>query len=121
MGWGDEGEGFPVVLLHGIPTGPALWRHAVPRRRGVRAPTWEMVGYADGIPHGRGRDLSLARDLAPPLERIPGGRHFATPTSSRARSATRRGGRGAAVAAPWLARDAGGPVRRPRKSGGGGI
>src|ERR671922_92254 len=26
MRWEESGEGFPVVLLHGVPTSPALWR-----------------------------------------------------------------------------------------------
>lgn len=61
MRWEETGEGFPVVLLHGIPTSPALWRHVVPRLEGVRALAWEMVGYGASIPEGRGRDISVAR------------------------------------------------------------
>ncbi|CAN5524021.1 hypothetical protein BH23ACT7_BH23ACT7_08190 [soil metagenome] len=26
MRWVEHGHGFPVVLVHGIPTTPALWR-----------------------------------------------------------------------------------------------
>jgi pimeloyl-ACP methyl ester carboxylesterase len=49
-----------VVLIHGIPTGPALWRHVVPRLSGVRTLVVEMVGYAQSIPEGHERDLSVA-------------------------------------------------------------
>lgn len=45
----------------GIPTGPALWRHVVPRLGGVRALAWEMVGYGDSIPQGIDRDISVGR------------------------------------------------------------
>jgi len=42
----DEGEGDPVLFLHGIPTSSFLWRHAAPEiaaDRRVIAP--DMVGY----------------------------------------------------------------------------
>ncbi len=44
MRWVEEGEGQPVVFLHGIPTGPDLWRHVLPRVVGSRRLGWEMVG-----------------------------------------------------------------------------
>jgi pimeloyl-ACP methyl ester carboxylesterase len=50
----------PVVLVHGLPTGPLVWRHVaacLPRRRVL---AWEMTGYAGSIAAGRDRDLSLA-------------------------------------------------------------
>lgn len=59
--WLESGEGFPVVLVHGIPTGPALWRGVMPRVNGARCLAFEMVGYADSIPAGEGRDISVAR------------------------------------------------------------
>ncbi len=31
MRWDESGEGIPVVLIHGIPTSPALWRHVAQR------------------------------------------------------------------------------------------
>lgn len=81
----QDGDGVPVVLVHGIPTSPALWRHVVPRLEGLRV-ALEMTGYGDSIPAGEGRDLSLfqeleygerfARDLGAPLRRIAGGKHF---------------------------------------------
>lgn len=60
MRWEESGAGTPVVLVHGIPTSPRLWRHVVPRLDGVRALAWEMVGYGESIPAGRGRDVSVA-------------------------------------------------------------
>lgn len=61
MSWVEEGEGKPVILLHGIPTSPDLWRHVIPRLSGVRALAWEMVGYGQSISEGRGRDISVAQ------------------------------------------------------------
>lgn len=60
MAWEEHGSGIPVVLLHGIPTGPSLWRHVRPRVRGARLLSWEMVGYAGSIAVGKGRDISVA-------------------------------------------------------------
>jgi pimeloyl-ACP methyl ester carboxylesterase len=57
--WLEHGEGVPVVLVHGIPTSPRLWRHVMPLVRG-RSLALEMVGYGSSIPDGEGRDLSLA-------------------------------------------------------------
>ena len=73
MRWIEEGEGFPVVLIHGIPTSPELWRHVLPRVRGARCLAWEMVGYGDSIPGGQDRDISVAAQadyLASWLERL---------------------------------------------------
>lgn len=61
MRWEEQGEGTPVVFVHGIPTSPALWRRVVPRLVGVRALAWEMVGYGASIPEGHGRDISVGR------------------------------------------------------------
>ncbi|HEX9081308.1 MAG TPA: alpha/beta fold hydrolase [Holophagaceae bacterium] len=61
MRWEEQGEGLPVVLIHGIPTNPGLWRHVVPLVRYARCLAWEMVGYGLSIPQGRGRDISVAR------------------------------------------------------------
>jgi pimeloyl-ACP methyl ester carboxylesterase len=58
--WEEHGEGVPVVLLHGIPTSPELWRHVVPLLDDVRVLAFEMVGYGRSIPAGRMRDLSLS-------------------------------------------------------------
>src|ERR687885_587293 len=56
----EEGEGPPVVFVHGIPTSPRLWRHVIPRVEG-RALAWEMVGYGASIREGWERDISVAR------------------------------------------------------------
>ncbi|MEF2552285.1 alpha/beta hydrolase [Aurantimonas sp. A2-1-M11] len=59
--WHERGEGIPLVLIHGIPTGPRLWRNVLPRIEGARCIAWEMVGYAGSIPAGRDRDISVAK------------------------------------------------------------
>ncbi len=59
--WEEHGEGTSVVFIHGIPTGPRLWRHVTPRLSGCRTLAWEMGGYAGSIEQGRGRDISVAR------------------------------------------------------------
>ena len=58
--WLEQGTGTPVVLVHGIPTSPALWRHVAPRLTGMRVLAFEMTGYGESIPAGRGRDLSVS-------------------------------------------------------------
>ena len=73
MRWLEHGQGWPVVFVHGIPTSPELWRKVMPRLRGARALAWEMVGYGESIPEGRGRDLSVAKQadyLAAWLEQL---------------------------------------------------
>ncbi len=60
MCWNEEGTGVPIVMVHNIPTSPALWRHVVPLVEGRRL-AWEMVGYGTSIPAGDGRDISLDR------------------------------------------------------------
>jgi pimeloyl-ACP methyl ester carboxylesterase len=57
----EHGGGQPVVLVHGIPTCPALWRHVAPRLHDARVLAWEMVGYGQSIAAGRGREISVAR------------------------------------------------------------
>ena len=61
MRWTEVGEGFPVVLVHGIPTSPALWRQVLPQVQGGRCLAFELVGYGNSIPAGRDRDISVAR------------------------------------------------------------
>lgn len=62
MRWEEagEGDGVPVVLIHGIPTSPALWRDVMPRVTGGRCLAWEMVGYGGSIDTGRDHDISVA-------------------------------------------------------------
>jgi len=61
MRWEEEGEGQPVVFVHGILTSPRLWRHVVPRVSGARSLAWEMVGYGNSIAEGWERYISVAR------------------------------------------------------------
>ncbi|MEQ3626853.1 MAG: alpha/beta hydrolase [Celeribacter sp.] len=59
MRWEETGTGDPVILLHGIPTCPALWRDVAPLIRNRRVLAWEMPGYGASIPEGRDRDISV--------------------------------------------------------------
>jgi pimeloyl-ACP methyl ester carboxylesterase len=59
--WLEQGSGAPVVLVHGIPTSPALWRHVMPLLPDLRVLAFEMTGYGDSIPAGKGRDLSVSK------------------------------------------------------------
>lgn len=61
MRWLEEGDGMPVVLIHGIPTSPCLWRSVMPRLSGVRCLAWEMVGYGESMEEGINRDLSVQK------------------------------------------------------------
>jgi len=58
--WLEQGSGAPVVLVHGIPTSPALWRHVAPLLPDLQVLAFEMTGYGDSIPAGAGRDLSIS-------------------------------------------------------------
>jgi pimeloyl-ACP methyl ester carboxylesterase len=49
------------VMVHGLPTSPALWRHVMPRIRDSRCLAWELVGYGSSIPQGSRCDLLVAR------------------------------------------------------------
>lgn len=60
MRWEETGSGDPVILLHGIPTCPALWRDVAPLIEGRRVLAWEMPGYGGSIPEGKDRDISVA-------------------------------------------------------------
>lgn len=59
--WLESGAGFPVVLVHGIPTSARLWRQVIPEITGARCLAFEMLGYGSYIPGGRGRDISVAK------------------------------------------------------------
>jgi pimeloyl-ACP methyl ester carboxylesterase len=61
MRWLEHGQGTPVVLVHGIPTSPQLWRKVVPLLRQAHAFAWEMTGYGASMPEGEGRDISVGR------------------------------------------------------------
>lgn len=60
MRWEERGQGSAVVFVHGLPTGPSLWRHVTPRVQG-RSLAWEMVGYGESIPQGMGREIGVAQ------------------------------------------------------------
>jgi pimeloyl-ACP methyl ester carboxylesterase len=61
--WEEQGEGIPVVFIHGIPTSPALWRHVIPSVKGARCLAFEMVGYGDSIGEGAKHDISVVLRL----------------------------------------------------------
>jgi pimeloyl-ACP methyl ester carboxylesterase len=61
MRWLEHGHGTPVVLVHGIPTSPRLWRRVIPRLRHAKVYAWEMIGYGSSLAEGEGRDISVAR------------------------------------------------------------
>jgi pimeloyl-ACP methyl ester carboxylesterase len=60
MRWEETGSGDPVILIHGIPTCPALWRDVAPLIEGHRVLAWEMLGYGASIPEGKDRDISIS-------------------------------------------------------------
>ncbi|MFC6489332.1 alpha/beta fold hydrolase [Nitratireductor sp. GCM10026969] len=66
---GRRGDGTPIVLIHGIPTGPALWRHVLPRISNVRV--WGAADQFQKAEYGE----RFARDLSAPLRQIEQGRH----------------------------------------------
>lgn len=58
--WSESGSGFPVVLVHGIPTSAELWRRVVPLVKGARSMALEMRGYGESMDARKGRDISVA-------------------------------------------------------------
>ncbi|REC94657.1 alpha/beta fold hydrolase [Kushneria indalinina] len=68
MRWEEHGERSeqpPVVMLHGIPTNPRLWRHVIPRLvdTGTCCLAWELVGFGWSINEGLERDISVAAQV----------------------------------------------------------
>lgn len=64
MHWEDHGPqdaALPIVMVHGLPTNPRLWRYAIPplTERGLRCLAWEQVGFGGSMRAGLGRDLSI--------------------------------------------------------------
>ncbi len=60
MRWADQGAGdIPAVLIHGIPTSPALWRNVIPLLQ-TRSLAWEMVGYGGSWREAERHDISVA-------------------------------------------------------------
>jgi pimeloyl-ACP methyl ester carboxylesterase len=58
--WLETGDGEAVVLIHGIPTSPELWRRVLPLLPGCRVLAWEMVGYGRSWRHGLGNDIAVS-------------------------------------------------------------
>ncbi|SFI16741.1 alpha/beta fold hydrolase [Modicisalibacter xianhensis] len=65
MRWEEHGERspgkLPIVMVHGIPTNPRLWRYVIPQLEETGTPrlAWEMVGYGYSIDEGLGRAISI--------------------------------------------------------------
>jgi pimeloyl-ACP methyl ester carboxylesterase len=59
--WEEEGDGHPVVLIHGIPSTPKLWRHVIPYLKEAAVYAWELVGYGDSMQESWHHDISVAR------------------------------------------------------------
>jgi pimeloyl-ACP methyl ester carboxylesterase len=57
--WLETGAGTLVVLIHGIPTSPQLWRRVAPLVPGARLLAWEMVGYGRSWSQALGADISV--------------------------------------------------------------
>src|SRR5919202_4992453 len=57
--WLERGEGRVVVLVHGIPTSPALWCHVMPELAGAQLLAREMIGYGHSHAAGAGRDIAV--------------------------------------------------------------
>lgn len=67
MRWEEHGsrssDSVPVVLVHGLPTSPRVWRYVIPRvvRDGVHCLAWEQVGFGWSLAEGLGRDISIPK------------------------------------------------------------
>lgn len=67
MRWEEHGssepDAIPVIMVHGIPTQPRLWRYVIPQLSlvGVRCLAWEQVGFGWSMEQGLDRDISVAR------------------------------------------------------------
>jgi pimeloyl-ACP methyl ester carboxylesterase len=67
MRWEEHGtptsDSIPIVLVHGLPTNPRVWRYVIPSvvRDGVYCLAWEQVGFGWSLAEGLGRDISIPR------------------------------------------------------------
>jgi pimeloyl-ACP methyl ester carboxylesterase len=67
MRWEEHGsnepDAIPVIMVHGIPTQPRLWRYVIAQlsQAGVRCLAWEQVGFGWSMEQGLDRDISVAR------------------------------------------------------------
>src|SRR5919197_511031 len=62
----DEGEGHPVLLLHGFPDSARLWRHQVPvlAAAGMRTVAPDLRGFGESERPEAVEDYTLARSVA---------------------------------------------------------
>lgn len=58
--WLEAGSGVPVVLVHGIPTSPLLWRRVMPLVTGGRCLAFEMTGYGESMRYARTHKMGVA-------------------------------------------------------------
>jgi pimeloyl-ACP methyl ester carboxylesterase len=61
----DEGEGAPVLLLHGFPDSSALWRHQIPALvdAGFRAVAPDLRGFGESDRPAKTEDYALRRSF----------------------------------------------------------
>lgn len=60
----EEGEGEPVLLLHGYPQSSSCWRHQIPAlaaRHRVVAPDWPGFGHSEPPTSAPTHDAEVAR------------------------------------------------------------
>src|SRR5262245_52074341 len=62
----DEGDGPPVLLLHGFPDSSRLWRNQVPAlvRAGYRAIAPDLRGFGESDRPEAAEDYAIARSVA---------------------------------------------------------
>ncbi|WP_106476375.1 alpha/beta fold hydrolase [Phytohalomonas tamaricis] len=67
MRWEEHGKRDssqpPVIMVHGIPTNPRIWRYVIPHltSTGTQCLAWELVGFGWSIDEGLGRDISIPK------------------------------------------------------------
>ncbi|MDQ3310692.1 MAG: hypothetical protein M3517_01055 [Actinomycetota bacterium] len=84
LAWHEHGDSSKaVVLLHGIPTGPHLWRRVIPLLSNAgadRLPTLDLPARIEWGAADRFQKLEygkrLARDPRAPLTSLENARHF---------------------------------------------
>jgi pimeloyl-ACP methyl ester carboxylesterase len=62
----DEGEGVPVLFLHGFPDSSSLWRHQIPALvgAGMRAIAPDLRGFGESDKPEAVEDYAIARSVA---------------------------------------------------------